>query len=226
MKTSSYDPEMTGESVGSLASTGKAYCQRVGKKVINYYSVGHLPMNLLSDFLAKFPLCRGMFIKLTLNFNCNCSTTMNINDAGQYTSVSSSSQNGVVPYMISPVGEVNGLNIGGANPVKKLELSIAIARNQINTSGQTFSHPTLSSVRAYCCLYDLTPQAESMYLSKVPTKVIKYNDFLSFQTLNISPGSNFNQILTNSIAKGRRLIGVPMVSGASNNAGTAGTIPL
>jgi hypothetical protein len=90
MKTSSYDPEMTGETVSSLASTGKAYCQRVGKKVINYYSVGHLPMNILSDFLAKFPLCRGMFIKLTLNFNCNCSTTMNINDAREYTSVSSS----------------------------------------------------------------------------------------------------------------------------------------
>jgi hypothetical protein len=161
MKTSSYDPEMTGESVGSLASTGKAYCQRVGKKIVNYYSVGHIPMSLLSDFLAKFPLCRGMFIKLILNFNCNCSTKMDINDEGQYTSVTSSSQNGVVPYMLSPIGEGNGLNIGtGANPVKKLELSIAIARNQINSSGQTFSHPTLTSVRAYCCLYDLTPRGK------------------------------------------------------------------
>jgi hypothetical protein len=149
---------------------------------------------------------------------------MNVNDEGQYTSVSSSSQNGQVPYMISPTGEGNGLNLGSANPVKKLELSIAIARNQINSSGQTFSHPSLTSVRAYCCLYDLTPMAESMYLSKVPTKVIKYNDFLSFQTLNIGPGANFNQILTNSIAKGRRLIGVPMISGSSNYAGTAGTI--
>jgi hypothetical protein len=225
MKTSSYDPAVTGESVGSLASTGKSYCQRVGNKVINYYSVAHLPMNILSEFLSEFPLCRGMFIKLTLNFNANCSTTMLLNDQGHYTSVTSSSQNGQVPYMISPTGEGNGLNIGaGATSVKKLELSIGIARNQINTSGQTFSHPTLSSCRAYCCLYDLTPSAESMYLSKVPTKVIKYNDFLSFQTLNIGPGANFNQILTNSIAKGRRLIGVPMISGSTNFAGTAGTI--
>jgi hypothetical protein len=126
--------------------------------------------------------------------------------------------------MLSPIGEGNGLNIGSANPVKKLELSIAIAQYQINSSGQIFSHPTLTSVRAYCCLYDLTPQAESMYLSKVPTKVIKYNDFLSFQTLGIGPGANFNQILTNSIAKGRRLIGVPMISGSSNYAGSSGTI--
>jgi hypothetical protein len=63
-----------------------------------------------------------------------------------------------------------------------------------------------------------------MYLSKVPTKVIKYNDFLSFQTLNIGAGANFNQILTNSIARGRRLIGVPMIAAAYNYAGSAGTI--
>jgi hypothetical protein len=92
MKMSSYDPEVTGESVGSLASTGKLYCQRVGKKLINYYSVAHLPMNILSEFLSEFPLCRGIFIELTLNFNANCSTTMLLNDEGQYTSVSSSSQ--------------------------------------------------------------------------------------------------------------------------------------
>jgi hypothetical protein len=226
MKTSSYDPLVTGESVSNLALTGKSYCMRDGSagKVINYYSVGHLPLNILADFFAKFPLCKGMFIKITLNLNANCSTTMSVDNVGRYTSVVSSSQNGQVPYIISPTGEGNGLNIGGATPVTKLELSIGIARNSINSSGQSFSHPTLSSVRAYCCLYDLTPQAESMYLSKVPTKVIKYNDFLSFQTLNIGAGANFNQILTNSIARGRRLIGVPMIAAAFNNAGTAGTI--
>jgi hypothetical protein len=226
MKTSSYDPLVTGESVGNLALTGKSYCLRDGAtgKVINYYSVGHLPLNILADFFAKFPLCKGMFIKITLNLNANCSTTMSVDNVGRYTSVTSSSQNGQVPYMISPIGEGNGLNIGSATPVTKLELSIGIARNGINSSGQSFGHPTLSSVRAYCCLYDLTPQAESMYLSKVPTKVIKYNDFLSFQILNIGAGANFNQILTNSIARGRRLIIVPQIAAAFNSAGTAGTI--
>ncbi len=143
--------------------------------------------------------------------------TVDAND--KYTSVVSSSQNGQVPYIISPIGGGNGLNIGSTTPVTKMELSIAIARNAINSSGVTYSHPTLSSVRAYCCLYDMTPQAEQMYLSKQSTKTIKYSDFLSFQTLNISPGANFNQILTNSIARGRRLIGVPQISSAFNSAG-------
>jgi hypothetical protein len=226
MKTSSYDPLVTGESVSNLALTGKSYCMRDGSagKVINYYSVGHLPLNIIADLFKNLPLVKGAFIKMTLNLNANCSTTMSIDNQGRFTSVVSSSQNGQVPYIVSPTGEGNGLNIGSATPVTKLELSIGVARNGINSSGQTFSHPTLSSVRVYCCLYDMTPQAESMYLSKVPTKVIKYNDFLSFQTLNIGAGANFNQILTNSIARGRRLIGVPMIAGAFNNAGTAGTI--
>jgi hypothetical protein len=227
MKTSSYDPLVTGESLQNLALTGKSHAVRDGLalgKVINYYGIAHLPLNILSDFFAKFPLCKGMFLKITLNLNCNCSTTMTVNASGQYTSVTSSSQNGQVPYMISPIGDSNGLNIGSGTPVTKMELSIGIARNNINSSGVTYGHPTLSSVRAYCCLYDLSPQAEQMYLSKQPTKVIKYLDFLSFQTLDIGAGANFNQILTNSIARGRRLIGVPMISSSSNYAGTSGTI--
>jgi hypothetical protein len=149
---------------------------------------------------------------------------MTIDNSGLHTSVVSSSQNGQVPFIVSPTGTGNGLNINSATPVTKMELSIGIARNSINSSGITYSHPTLSSVRAYCCLYDMTPQAEQMYLSKQSTKTIKYSDFLSFQTLNIGVGANFNQILTNSIARGRRLIGVPQIASAFNFAGTAGTI--
>jgi hypothetical protein len=213
--------------MNSLSTTGKSYALRDGLsagKVVNYYSVAHLPLNLLSDFFSKLPLVKGAFIKITLNLNCNTKTTMEIDAQGRFTSVSSSSQFGQVPYQISPIGDGNGLNIASITPVTKMELSIGVARNSINSSGTTFSHPTLSSVRVYAALYDLTPQVESMYLSKMPTKVIKYKDFLSFQTLNISPNSNFNQILTNSISRGRRLIGVPQIAAAFNYAGNGGVI--
>jgi hypothetical protein len=63
-----------------------------------------------------------------------------------------------------------------------------------------------------------------MYLSKTPTKKMLYEDFLSFQSLAIPPNGNFNQILTNSIARGRKLVGIPVISGTTNFAGTAGTI--
>jgi hypothetical protein len=79
-------------------------------------------------------------------------STSTIDAAGNFTSVVSSSQNGQVPFMISPIGNSNGLNIGSATPVTKMELSIGVARNSMNSSGVTYSHPALSSIRAYCCL--------------------------------------------------------------------------
>ncbi len=63
-----------------------------------------------------------------------------------------------------------------------------------------------------------------MYLSKNPTKTIKYTDFLSFQVLNVPAGGNFSQILTNSIARGRQLIAIPQISSSFNFAGTGKTI--
>jgi hypothetical protein len=71
-------------------------------------------------------------------------------------------------------------------------------------------------------MYDMTSSAEQAYLSKLSTKVIKYDDFLSFQTQNIPPNGNFTQVLTNSIARGRKLIGVSVLT--ENYAGAYGTI--
>ena len=155
--------------------------------------------------------------------NVGCTTQMTIAN-GLFTSVSTSSQNGAVPYQISPIGKGFGLDIAGTTPSTGLELSIAIARNTINKTGQTFTHPSLTSCRFYGAMYDLTPQAEQMYLSKTPTKKILYEDFLSFQTLGVPPGGNFNQILTNSIARGRKIVGIPVISGSTNYAGDGRTI--
>ena len=76
----------------------------------------------------------------------------------------------------------------------------------------------------YACMLDMCPATEQMYLSKCPTQKIDYEDFLSFQTLNVAPGASFSQILTNAVARSRRLIGIPYISGTANFAWTAGTI--
>ena len=66
MKTSSYDPSQTGESVQNLALTGKSYCQTDGLalgKVINYFSVANLPLAFLADFFAKSPYVRVCILR-------------------------------------------------------------------------------------------------------------------------------------------------------------------
>lgn len=219
MINTSYDPAVTGESLANLNQTGKNYCVRdPNGKFVNYNILVNIPLTLLSDYFAKSCMVKGVYYRITLNMNVGCTTTMSVAN-GTFTSVSTSSQNGVVPYMISPIGISQGLDVGLSTG---LELSIAIARNSINKTGQIFTHPTISSCRFYAAMYDMTPAAESMYLAKLPTKSIVYDDYLSFQSLNIPAGGNFNQILTNSIARGRKLIGIPILS--ENFAGSAGTI--
>ena len=221
MEQTSYDPAATGVSTASLSAQGKNFCQKdaLGQngQVVNWNILANVPLTVLSDFFAQFPLCKGMYLRITLNLNVNCTTQMTVNTGGQFTSVSTSSQNGVVPYMISPLGAGQGLNIGGTTPSTGLQLSIAIA-------GNTYVNPSLTSCRFYGCMYDLAPATEQMYLSKSPTKVIEYEDFLSFQTLNVPAGGNFSQVLTNSIARGRRLVCIPVISGTANYAGAAGFI--
>jgi hypothetical protein len=217
MVNTSYDPTQTGESVASLNQSGKNYCVRdPNGKFVNWNMLINVPLTLLSDYFAKTPMVKGVYYRITLNLNTACSTTMSV-AGGKFTSVSTSSQNGVVPYMISPIGVGEGLDVGTATGP---ELSIGIARNGINKTGQIFSHPTMQSARTYCAMYDMSPKAEQMYLSKLSTKLVKYDDYLSIQTLNIPPNGNFNQILTNSIARGRNLISIPILS--ENYAGTAG----
>jgi hypothetical protein len=230
MANTSFDPATTGDSVGSLNVSGRNYCVRdtlgaLGKTVV-YNIIANIPLSHLSSFFEKYPLCKGSYLTITLNTNTACSSQLTIDGGGNYTSVSSSSQNGSVPFMVSPVGTGSGINIAGTTPCTGLEVSIAIAKNSLNKSGTTFSHPSLSSCRLYACMIDVTPSAEQLYLSKSGgTKKTIYEDFQTYQTLNVAVnGGNFSQILTNGLSRARRIVGFPMLSATANFAGTAGFI--
>ena len=58
----------------------------------------------------------------------------------------------------------------------------------------------------------------------MPTKVVKYQDFMSFQTLSVAANTSFSQVLTNGISRVRKIIGIPQLAANFNFAGTAGTI--
>ena len=233
INSTSYDPaQETTESIQNVIASGKNYSQRDNViagagvntgSVVNYYITATIPLNILSDLFAKMPLVKGAYLKITLNLNAGCSSTMSLNATGNaFTAVTSSSQNGVVPYMVSPCITTQGLHAVGAAACTSMMLSIGVARNSF--SGITYNHPTLSSCRLYACLYDLSPSCETMYLSKMPTKVVKYQDFMSFQTLSVGANASFSQILTNGISRVRKIIGIPQIAANFNFAGTAGTI--
>ena len=86
INSTSYDPaQETTESVQNVIASGKNYSQRdnvvagagvAGGTVVNYYIKATIPLNILSDLFAKMPLVKGAYLKITLNLNASCSSTM------------------------------------------------------------------------------------------------------------------------------------------------------
>ena len=231
MNNTAYDPLMrTSETIQHVISSGKNYNQRDALTVnpglntgavVNYYITATIPLSILSDLFKKMPLVKGSYLKLVLNLNTGCSTTLTMN-GNTYTSVVSSSPNNCVPYQISPCATLQGFNNAGNVACTSATLSIGVARYTFTPV--TYNHPSLSSCRLYCCLYDLSPSCESMYLAKMPTKRVKYEDIISFQSLSIPANGTFSQILTNGLSRVRKLVGVTQIASSFNNAGLAGTI--
>ena len=99
----SYDPLMkTNETIANVIASGKIYCQRDSivaaagantRTIVNHYITATLSLNILSDLFAKLPLVKGMYLKIVLNLNTNCSSSMVGTEGKLYKSVTSSSQN-------------------------------------------------------------------------------------------------------------------------------------
>jgi hypothetical protein len=126
-----------------------------------------------------------------------------------YVSSTSSTQNGVLPFMLSPLATGNGFApaTGGATTVVA---TMGIAKVS------SFSHQ-ISQARIYACLLEMSPLYEEKYFQMVPTKKVLYQDILQFYSQGIQPnGGTVNQILTNGISRPRALLGIPFLSAQTN----------
>jgi len=243
LKATSYDPT---RSTPSLFTT-PATCNAVAKNFvaqspgyINYYITATIPLKILHDVFSKLPLTRGMYMRLIINTNTSCSTTVNYafnNNAFTFTSIATSSQFNSVPYMVSPLttatqyqsngtpavnGTGQGLALGitgaASNGAGSFQMSIGIGKSFNTTT--SFSH-VLTQCRIYACMYTMTPLYEELYMKTNPVKDIHYTDILSFQVLNIGAGNTFNQLLSNGISRLRWLLIHPMIAATANGTASA-----
>ena len=144
--------------------------------------------------------------------------------------MSVSSQNGVIPFMLSPLGQGAGISaVGGpaavgtgfyAGTATQITASLGIV-NGFGGSATGVTKNQLGQCRIYAAMYDMSPMYTSRYLSEMPVKQILYNDILYFQSTNVLPGSVMNQILTNGVSRPRYLLGIPMLASAYNRAAVA-----
>ena len=164
-----------------------------------YYILATIPLKVVHDIFRKLPITKGMYARIIINTNANCSATVATNATGtSYVSSTSSTQNGVLPFMLSPLATGNGFApaTGSATTV--------VATMGIAKVG-SFSHQ-ISQARIYACLAELSPLYEEKYFQMVPTKKVLYQDILQFYSQGIAPTGTVNQILTNGISRPRALV--------------------
>jgi len=208
--------------------TSKALCAAIGKnytetfvdgasKLTNqvYYILATLPLKVLHPVFSKIPLCKGSYVRLIFNTNCQCSSLVTL-ATGAVTTYSTTSQNGTFPCMLSPSLSTSGSVLNGATGVT---VSLGIGKS---VSG-VYSHPTMTQCRIYANTFEMSPMYQEKYLEMVPTKKVVYNDILSFQVLNVARGGNFSQILTNGISRPRYLLLVCQIAAAIHGTATLNT---
>jgi len=221
MLSTSFDPSncpiggVTGlVSASSLKTVSKNYYATSGNTDNVHYVTATIPLKIIHDFFRKMPLTKGAYMRLILNLNTQCQSVLSIT-GGNYSGYTTTSLNNVFPLMVSPIGGGLVLNSGTS-----VTVGLGIAKSYNTTT--SYSH-NLSSCRFYARLCEMTPTAEEMYLSAVPTKMILYNDILSFTTYNQAPNSQISQILTNGVSRPRYLLIIPQLAGAINGS-AVGTI--
>ena len=113
--------------------------------------------------------------------------------------------------MLPTIGNVGAY--GYAQVGYTLNLSVgATCLTTFSLAGVVPQSGTLSkSVYLYIPAYTFNPPFESSYLSS-PVKAIKYTDIYQYQVLNIQPGGQFNNLLTNGIANIKSVLILPYYS--------------
>ena len=207
-------------STAVVNDTGKNHVIFNGTTNVTHHIIATIPLKIIHDLFKKLHLTKGMYMRMVLNLNTQCSTTaVTAAKAGvgvEYQSFSSTSLNGVLPIMLSPTGASHGFV---ATDVTLVKATLGIGKSF--DTATIFPHTIMNSCRFHARVVEMTPAAEEQYLSAVPSKRILYNDILSFSSLSIPSGGTVSQILTNGISRPRYLLIIPQMAGLINGSGRA-----
>ena len=122
-----------------------------------------------------------------------------------------------------PCGSANvPLGVGNIN-FTVLSISCCVGKNYFPAHAALGLLPVKSQCRWYIPTYVLNPISENQYLS-LGTKTVKYIELFNFPVYNIAPGQNFTTLISNGLARMKRLIIMPYIAqsvhGADNNGAT------
>lgn len=171
-------------------------------------------MRDLSDFFDKIPLLRGVFLRVTINYNSVSASVVRGGDPVTITPTLTQLSGRSNPLMLTSAayGNPNAAILGVNNT-----LTVSCGITKTSSPASSVSTP-LSAVRWYVPAYILNPVREEQYLSMNKFKTITYRDIYNYNVLGVSAGSSFNAILTNGIVNPKKVIVIPVFNGETGNA--------
>jgi hypothetical protein len=162
----------------------------------------------LTDYFDKVPMARGVFYRITLNFNsANFTISSVLNTSLTLTSYTQTAGRSC-PVIVSS-SAVNNPN--RAIPTGVLTFKSGIAAG----GGSVFTPASITACQMYVPSYQLDPVFEQELLKTVPVKTIRYNDLYMYQQLNIATGASSTFQVTNGLANMRYIVIVPTISAST-----------
>ena len=169
----------------------------------------------LHSFFDKMPLCKGVFMKITLNLN-NTVVVFNQTTGKVMTQTQASCQfplGGVNPIMIaSAVASSGSFSALSATVPTDFTVSLSVGGTCIDAASKAVgaTGPLLNMTLSVPS-YTFNPIYEQAYLSN-PVRKIDYEDIYQYQVLKVEAAGTFNNLITNGIAGIKSVLVIPFHS--------------
>lgn len=169
----------------------------------------------LHSFFDKIPLCKGVFMKITLNLN-NTVVVFNQTTGKVMTQTQASCQfplGGVNPIMIASAVAGSGSQSALSGTVATdFTVSLSVGGTPIDQASKTAGATgPLLNITLSVPSYTFNPIYEQAYLSN-PVRKIDYEDIYQYQVLGVQAGGTFNNLITNGIAGIKSVLVIPFHS--------------
>jgi len=183
--------------------------------------MAHVMTKHISDFLGKLPLCKGSFVKITMNLNQPSSTL--VSDGAKFTSETTNSPlGGLNPLLIAGVTDGLGAALGADTYIASLGVGRNAPTSAAHPAGSVLAAPLATSIEMSIPAYEMSPIFEAAYLAKSVSR-FEYEDIYNYNIINRAGGSRITELLSNGISNQSRLVIVPFLNANSN--GTSAVSP-
>ena len=157
-----------------------------------YHIMCTIRLRDLGDVFRKIPLCRKPYMSLLLNIHQTSGAGVSFNyDTGDFSALSSSTTNGVLPVMLSMPAT------GGWTAAAETDINIKCG---VMTAGGVQNAFGWAAAQFHSVQYTLKDSVADRYFRSVPSKQIEYDQLYHYSAQNVPAGSHFAREVQQSLA--------------------------